>query len=138
MPEQKLFVGDQARQVPMRVIVHGAHRTGSMSTRTALHQLGLHRCYHMTDALDRLDTDAELWVRAIEAKFAAGQGGKDGGQGAGKWTRQDWDRLYGDCQACVDLPSALFTLELAAAYPEAKVVLLNRDPEQWYESVLGS
>ncbi|KAG6012431.1 hypothetical protein E4U54_007543 [Claviceps lovelessii] len=131
MSEHKL--SNRVREVPMRVIVHGLHRTGSMSTRTALHQLGLFTCYHMVNVLDKLDTDPELWARAIEAKFAA-----DAPSPAQKWTREDWDELLGECQACLDVPAALFTLELAEAYPEAKVVLLNRDPEKWYESVLGS
>lgn len=113
----------------MRFIVHGLHRTGSMSMRTALHQLGFHNCYHMVSVIESLDVDAELWIKALEAKFG------DKGE---KWTREDWDKLLGQSQACIDLPAALFTLELAEAYPEAKVIVLNRDPEAWYESVLGS
>ncbi|KAG6170983.1 hypothetical protein E4U11_001428 [Claviceps purpurea] len=81
----------------MRVIVHGLHRTGSKSTRTALHQLGIHRCYHMVDN-----------------KFS--DAGKDN-----KWTRADWDKLLGNSQACVDTPSTFFTIDPAEAYPEAKV-----------------
>lgn len=93
---------------------------------TALHQLGLHNCYHMSAVISNLPLDADLWTKALEAKYA-GKGDK--------WTREDWDRLLGESQACVDLPSALFTLELAEAYPEAKIVVLNRDPEKWYDSV---
>ncbi|KAG6025892.1 hypothetical protein E4U41_001408 [Claviceps citrina] len=121
--------GAPTREVPMRVIVHGLHRTGSMSTRTALHQLGFHNCYHMISAIQNVDTDADLWIRATQAKFGAK---------GDKWTREDWDKLLGDSQACVDVPSALFTLQLAEAYPEAKIVILNRDAERWYESVVES
>ncbi|KAG5933964.1 hypothetical protein E4U59_006515 [Claviceps monticola] len=117
----------------MRVIVHGLHRTGSKSLRTALHQLGIHNCYHMVDVLGNLETDAGLWIRAMQSKFGDTDNAKDD-----KWTRADWDKLLGDSQACVDLPSAFFTIDLAEAYPEAKVVILNRDPEKWYESVKGS
>lgn len=53
-------------------------------------------------------------------------------------TRQDWDKLLGDCQAVCDIPAAFFGAELAEAYPEAKVIILNRDPEKWYESVANS
>ncbi|KAG6150465.1 hypothetical protein E4U22_001258 [Claviceps purpurea] len=125
------ILGEKSREVPMRVIVHGLHRTGSLSTRTALHQLGIHNCYHMADVFANLETDAGLWIRAMQSKF--GDAGKDD-----KWTRADWDKLLGDSQACVDVPSAFFTIDLAEAYPEAKVVILNRDPEKWYESVNGS
>ncbi|KAG5975235.1 hypothetical protein E4U58_001639 [Claviceps cyperi] len=115
----------------MRVIVHGLHRTGSKSMRTALRQLGIHNCYHMVDVFANLETDAGLWIRAMQSKF--GDTGKDD-----KWTRADWDKLLGDSQACVDVPSAFFTIDLAEAYPEAKVVILSRDPEKWYEGVKGS
>ena len=33
------------------------------------------------------------------------------------------------------MPAALFAPELVAAYPEAKVIILNRDPDKWYQSV---
>ncbi|KAG6295513.1 hypothetical protein E4U09_002149 [Claviceps aff. purpurea] len=36
---------------------------------------------------------------------------------------------WANSQACVDTPSAFFTIDLAEAYPEAKVVILNRDPK---------
>jgi hypothetical protein len=71
---------------------------------------------------------APEWIRAFEAKYA----------GRGSFTRADWDRLLGDCQAVCDVPAAFFGAELAELYPEAKVIILNRDPEKWYESVLNS
>ena len=71
---------------------------------------------------------AQQWVKAFEAKF----------EGKGKMEREDWDRLLGDCQGICDLPSAPVAVEIALAYPEAKVIILNRDPEAWYESVLHS
>ncbi|KAG5982713.1 hypothetical protein E4U55_001503 [Claviceps digitariae] len=142
MSNKFIILGKPSREVPMRVIVHGLHRTGSMSTRTALHQLGLYKCYHMVDVLDNLDTDADIWIRALEAKSAAASSSSSssssGQDEKWNWTRDEWDIILGECQACVDLPAALFTLQLADAYPEAKIVLLNRDPEQWYASVLAS
>lgn len=38
-------------------------------------------------------------------------------------------------KAVCDLPPAAFAEELIAAYPEAKVVILNRDVDKWYESM---
>lgn len=35
-------------------------------------------------------------------------------------------------------PAAFLGAELAEVYPDAKVVILNRDPEAWYDSVLNS
>ncbi|KFA63634.1 hypothetical protein S40285_03198 [Stachybotrys chlorohalonatus IBT 40285] len=116
------------RVVPMKVIVCGLQRTGTMSMRHALWQLGFHDCYHMHSLVDKPARDAPQWVRALEAKYA----------GKGSFDRQDWDRLLGDCQGVCDLPPALFGPELAECYPDAKVIILNRDPEAWYESVLKS
>ncbi|KJZ70275.1 hypothetical protein HIM_10319 [Hirsutella minnesotensis 3608] len=114
------------RVVPMRVIVCGLHRTGTMSTRTALWQLGFHDCYHMQTVMQNVETHPQQWIRAFEAKYA----------GKGTLTKADWDRLLGHCQASCDFPIAIFSAELAEVYPDAKVVILNRDPEAWYESVL--
>lgn len=74
------------------------------------------------------DIDGSQWARAFAAKYGNN----------GTFTRADWDRLLGQYQAVCDIPAAFFSAELAEAYPEAKVVILNRDPESWYESVLNS
>ncbi|KAK5991446.1 hypothetical protein PT974_09728 [Cladobotryum mycophilum] len=118
----------RSRVTPMRVIVCGVHRTGSASTRAALRQLGFNDCYHMQTVVENVSTDPQIWVRAIEAKYT----GKD------TFGKKDWDDVLGNSQACVDLPAALFATELAEIYPDAKVVILNRDPEKWYGSVLES
>ena len=49
--------------------------------------------------------------------------------------KADWDSLLGHCQAVTDTPCTLFYRELLAVYPDAKVVLTERDsPQQWFES----
>lgn len=126
MPEHG--AGFPVRAVPMRVVVCGLHRTGTLSMRTALRLLGFHDCYHMATVFENVDEDPQQWIRAFEAKYEA----------KGEFTKADWDRLLGHCQACCDLPAAVFGAELAELYPEAKVVILNRDPDAWYESVLES
>ncbi|KAI4278723.1 MAG: hypothetical protein L6R38_005178 [Xanthoria sp. 2 TBL-2021] len=65
--------------------------------------------------------DNELWLDAINAKT---QGGKHFG-------REQWDQRLGHCQAVTDFPAALFAHELISAYPEAKVILSNRDVDQY-------
>jgi hypothetical protein len=42
---------------------------------------------------------------------------------------------YINKQVCLDLPSAVFMPELIAAYPEARVIISQRDPEKWYTSI---
>ena len=50
----------------------------------------------------------------------------------------EWGRLLGGYGATTDWPGSFFWEELAREYPDAKVVLSVRDPEKWYESVLGT
>lgn len=69
--------------------------------------------------------DCEMWLRAIRAKW----------DGEGEFGKQEWDQLLGHCQAVCDLPAAAFAPELIAAYPNAKVILTNRDPDSWHKYV---
>jgi hypothetical protein len=70
--------------------------------------------------------DSDWWARAYDAKyFGKGQ----------KFTRREWDHLLGDAQFCIDLPTAAFMPDLIEAYPEAKVIVAERDPDRWYASV---
>ncbi|KAI0475544.1 hypothetical protein GGR56DRAFT_675665 [Xylariaceae sp. FL0804] len=109
--------------VPMKVIVCSLPRTGTSSMKLALQQLGIHDVYHMTTYVDSPE-DYKLWEAAVNAK----KNGKN-------ISRAEWDQLLGACQAVVDAPGGYFAVELAEAYPEAKVVILNRDPEKWYVSI---
>ena len=95
--------------------------------RAALYQLGFHDVYHMASLHSNTVVDGPYWERAFEARY-----------GDGTFTRDDWDELLNHYQAVCDLPASIFGCELAEAYPEAKVVILNRDPERWYQSVLTS
>jgi Sulfotransferase domain len=98
--------------------------------RHALYRLGFHDCYHMHNVRDNPEMDGPQWAKALDAKY--------GDTGTPAFTRKDWDRLLGESQGVCDVPAALFGVELAEAYPEAKVIILNRDPEQWYTSLRTS
>lgn len=115
------------RIVPMRVIVCGLMRTGTLSMRAALRQLGIHDVYHM-QTTGTNPSDIPYWIRAIDAKYS----------GKGHFGREDWDELLATHQATTDVPASFFGTELARAYPEAKVVILNREREKWYESCMSS
>lgn len=69
----------------------------------------------------------KFWINAIRAKF----GGVDS-------TAPNFDEVVGDFDAVSDVPIALFTPELLAAYPDAKVILTTRSPEKWVESMLST
>ncbi|KAF7510652.1 hypothetical protein GJ744_006264 [Endocarpon pusillum] len=112
------------RIVPMRVFVFGLPRTGTSSIRIALSRMGFNNIYHLLSVLHDPD-DAQWWLRAGDAKWNK----------RGTFTKEDFDKLLGHCQAVCDLPPALFADELMASYPEAKVVILNRDVDKWYISM---
>jgi hypothetical protein len=50
----------------------------------------------------------------------------------------DFDELFEGYQASVDWPSCNFWREQLAWYPDAKVILSERDPERWYESIMNT
>ncbi|KAJ5851471.1 uncharacterized protein N7529_010856 [Penicillium soppii] len=117
------------REVPMKVIMLGFPRTGTVSLTCALKVLGFNNAYHGRDALTFNPRDCELWWKALQAKY----------EGKGKeFGRKEFDQLLGHCQAVSDIPAICFAEELIAAYPNAKVILTVRDVDEWQESVRKS
>ncbi|CZR69238.1 uncharacterized protein PAC_19138 [Phialocephala subalpina] len=115
------------RTVPMKVLILGLGRTGTASMRAAMQQLGYVDTYHMMSCSIENPPDALMWMDALRAKY----------DGVGKpFTREDWDQLLGNCQAVCDWPAIAFAKELIEAYPEAKVVLTNRDVDSWHASTM--
>ena len=101
--------------MPIQVIGAGLGRTGTLSLKAALEDLGFAKCYHMVEVLARAD-DARTWDLAVRGEPV------------------DRDRLFVGYRATVDVPSCLFYRDLMEKYPEAKVILTVRDPERWYDS----
>jgi hypothetical protein len=92
-----------------------------------MRQLGYVDTYHMMSCSIENPPDALLWMDALRAKY----------DGVGKpFTRREWDMLLGECQAVCDWPAIAFAKELIEAYPEAKVVLTNRDVDSWHASTM--
>ena len=100
----------------LQVIGVGMHRTGSMSVKAALERLGFGPCYHGMEALRR-STDGEHWQAAYDA----------GGE-------FDWSVIFEGYRAAMDWPTLHFWERLATAYPDAKILLTDRDPERWWAS----
>ena len=101
--------------MPLKVIGAGLGRTGTLSLKAALEELGFGNCYHMVEVLKNLQ-DALVWDSAAKGESV------------------DWDALFQGYQATVDWPACNFYEELMKQYPDAKVILTVRDPERWYES----
>jgi hypothetical protein len=99
----------------IKVIGAGLGRTGTLSLKMALEELGFVRCYHMVELFTN-GKHVRVWDLASRGEPI------------------DWDALFEGYQATVDWPGCAFYAELMRRYPEAKVVLTVRDPERWYES----
>ena len=93
----------------------GFGRTGTLSLKHALDQLGCGPCYHMLEVAAN-PGHAELWHAAADAPA-------------------DWTALFGDYRSTVDWPGARFWREISQHFPAAKVLLSVRDADRWYESV---
>lgn len=83
-------------------------------------------CWHSFHLLSTHFGDNEMWQEALERKYFSG------GEPFG---REEFDQLLHSFAAVSsDTPAIAFAEDLIKAYPEAKVVLVERDIESWYES----
>lgn len=98
----------------LKVIGAGFGRTGTLSLKLALEQLGFGPCHHMVEVFKNPPSIA-WWEAAADGK-------------------PDWAKIFDGFVSTVDWPSATFWRELAAAYPEAKMILTVRDPQAWFKS----
>ena len=101
--------------MPLSVIGAGFGRTGTMSLKLALDRLGFGPCYHMTEVFKNPKASG-YWEAAADGKPV------------------DWEEVFAGYGSTVDWPSATFYKQLADAYPDARVVLTDRDPEGWFAS----
>tara|TARA_R110000787_G_scaffold3868_15_gene14921 strand:- start:10552 stop:11133 length:582 start_codon:yes stop_codon:yes gene_type:complete len=87
-----------------------------MSLKLALEQLGQGRCHHMIEVIENGAVQVPLWNDALAGN-------------------PDFGAIYDGYNSAVDWPSAAFWKELAAAYPDAKIILSTRSAESWYDSI---
>lgn len=99
----------------LQVVGAGAGRTGTHSLKIALEQLLGGTCHHMIEMFGRPD-QVEAFIGAIDGEPT------------------DWTEVMEDFTAMVDFPGSLFWREIAAANPDAPVLLSTRDSEGWYRS----
>ncbi len=110
--------------MPLEIIGAGYGRTGTMSTYTALSELG-YPCYHMFEVIENKENKTHLDFWNNVANAPAGE-------------QHNWEEVFANYTATVDNPGACVYKELIAAYPEAKVILTlhPRGPEAWYQSTI--
>ncbi len=99
----------------LQVVGAGVGRTGTHSLKLAFEQLLGGTCHHMVEVFGHPE-QLPVWIDAIDGRPV------------------DWGALMQDYTAQVDWPGASFWPELAAANPDALVVLSTRDPDAWFTS----
>ncbi len=99
----------------MQVVGAGVGRTGTHSLKIALEQLCGGTCHHMIEMFERPD-QIEGWTAAIDGEPT------------------DWNALLADFTAIVDFPGGLYWREIAAANPDAPILLSSRPADEWYRS----
>ena len=100
----------------LKVIDLGFGRTGTMSLKYALEELGFAKCYHFIELYDNPE-HPPIWLSASQGEPV------------------DWERIFEGYQATVYWSPCYDYLELLKRYPDAKVILTVRDPEKWYQSM---
>ncbi len=102
--------------MPLEIVGAAMGRTGTNSLKLALERLGFGPCHHMFEVRDHPE-QLPYW------------------QAAARGEMPDWDEVFANYRACVDWPSARYWREIAAHYPDAKVLLTLRDADKWFDSV---
>lgn len=101
----------------LKVVGAGLGRTGTTSLKMALERLTGGRCYHMFEVIGQPDA-VPRWHALVRGES------------------QDWDGLLDGYAATVDWPAAAYWPELAAANPDAVVLLSSRSsPQAWWASM---
>ena len=99
----------------IKVFSAGFGRTGTLSLKLALEELGFGPCHHMKEVIENGPVQVPLWHAAADG-------------------HPDFVALYKGYNSAVDWPTAAFWRELAAGNPDAKVILSTRSAESWYSS----
>jgi len=99
----------------MKVIGAGFGRTGTMSLKGALEQLGFGPSFHMIDVA-RYPELLPQWQAAADGESA------------------DWEKVFEGWESTVDWPACTYWEQIWETFPDAKVLLSVRDPESWYAS----
>ena len=111
---------------PKEVISLGFYRTGSHSLKEALTILGYKDVFHSS----AMAADTDKWpgmAAAADANIACLPS-----YNGHTWSRDDFDKYLGPCEALTDVTP--FAEPLLRAYPEARVILVHRDFDSWAES----
>ncbi|CAG7558044.1 unnamed protein product [Fusarium equiseti] len=122
----------------LKIIHAGLYRTGTMSMTEAYRILG-YNPHHARDNLytipwELVENAAEATWPHITSLSNYSYRGPDGKPiPRPPFTREDWQSLWGEYDVVTDIAST-FTLELMKAYPNAKIVVVQRKFGSWWPS----
>ncbi|KAI1823873.1 P-loop containing nucleoside triphosphate hydrolase protein [Xylaria intraflava] len=125
MPRQIDTIPTPAHVKPMKIIVLSASRSGTHGIYLALKQLGL-KPYHMHEAVATGPSALKIMIDGMNAELL--HRGKP-------YSREEFDRWLADYDALVEMPFFMLR-SILKAYPDAKFLLTERDPEKWADSYL--
>ncbi|KAJ4321810.1 hypothetical protein N0V84_005105 [Fusarium piperis] len=117
---------------PAPILCLGAPRTGTASLMKALQILGYPNVHHGWDICEDYDLQWQwpIFDRANDATFR----NLPTYRGT-PFSRDEWDEVFGQYDAVSDIASH-YAESLIPAYPDAKVILVERDIEKWYNSMV--
>ena len=113
---------------PMQILSLGMAKTGTWSMADAYRILGYKNVYHALEAVLAAEEDYLVFGEANKAVFPTLSS-----YTGGTFSREKWDEIFAPVEAVTDI-SAFYAASLIEAYPEAKIVLVERDIETWYAS----
>ncbi|KAK7225017.1 hypothetical protein V2G26_013020 [Clonostachys chloroleuca] len=113
------------------ILCLGSPRTGTASLMRALEILGFPNTHHGWDLceLDHLQWQWPILDQANDATFPNLPTYR-----AVPFSREEWDQVFGQYDAVSDVAS-FYAESLIPAYPDAKVILVERDIDAWWNSM---
>jgi hypothetical protein len=102
-------------KMTIKVIGAGFGQTGTSTLRAVMEELGFGPCYQSYVLFSR-PTDIEFWDKVDQGNAV------------------DFNELFSEFQASVGFPGYIYYKQIMEYYPDAKVLLSIRDPEEWYEN----
>ena len=98
------------------IIGTGLSRTGTTTIRRVIEELGFGPCYNSSELFTH-PRGIDFWESIEQGKTV------------------DFDAFFSNYDAIVGYPGYIFAKELLDEYPDAKVILSLRDPEEWYDDI---
>ena len=99
----------------LKVIGSGFGRTGTMSTKLALEQLGFGPCHHMTEIIGN-PAQLPYWKSIFAGEPV------------------EWAQVYAGYTSQLDWPGAHVAHRASIAFPDAKIIHTERPEDDWWAS----